>query len=109
MFTASAAIVVSDGCAFHATAKNASSNSPMQIAARSTRRYDPVSTTAISATAAIGSVTKRDTPYRSPTAATPENSDSSAPPVATASPAADTQPQNWPNVSQISSPWPRRV
>ena len=48
----------------------------------------------------------RDTPYRSPTAATPENSDSSAPAVATVSPAADTQPQNRPNVSQISSPWP---
>ena len=52
---------------------------------------------------------KRGTPYSSPTPATPENSVSSAPTVAMPSPVADTQPQNGPNVSRISSPWPRPV
>ncbi len=97
------------GCAAKATKKNASSNSPTAIATRSTRRYDPVSTTANSATAAIGSVATRGRPYSSPTPATPENSVSSAPTVAIPSPVADTQPQTGPNVSRINSPWPRPV
>ena len=79
------------------------------MANRSTRRYDPVITTASSATAAIGSETNRGRPYSSPTPATPENSVSSAPTVATPRPSADTHAQTGPNVSRISSPWPRPV
>src|SRR3954470_19946342 len=104
MLAAPASISERFGCAAQATKKNASSNRPTAMATRSTRRYDPVITTVSNPIAAIDSDTMRGSPYSSPTPATPENSVSSAPVVATPRPAAENQAQNGPNVQRISSP-----
>src|SRR5574337_2197167 len=74
-----------------ATHTNTNSNSPSAIATRSTRRYDPVHTTASRNAAASDRLHARGTPNSSPTPATPENSVTIAPIDATAKPATDTQ------------------